>query len=405
MKKIENLVFKGGGVLGAAYVGAFQALQDARLAGNSQTAALGNVKRVAGTSAGSIFGALVSLGYSAEDIAKILNELQFSQFVPLSSLTPEGFSGAPFLQWMENQVKEKLGSPTATFAVLKEKLETDNHFKDLHVFSMQVPKSGIVEFSAETTPDVPIAQAVRASMSIPFFFVPWQFSGDLGQKYPGPFIDGGVAFNYPIPTFDDLQQISNTLGLFLADMGDTQQGLILTIIHMIEDALGLSQTVRLIIERLYRLIVDLESQGQAVTDDLVADLVASAGGGLIAESGSTETAGAVLKAMLAGHRSTGKGERPSDIVKTIAAGVPALKGPIEDLGGIIDLLITYADIIGATVNPPANMVFHRDASRTIMVNSLGFSFVDMWMPDCNKASLAAAGYNCAQQYLKLIMYT
>ncbi|PKU23888.1 patatin-like phospholipase family protein [Telmatospirillum siberiense] len=404
MKKIENLVFKGGGVLGAAYVGAFQALQEARLAGSSQGKALGNVSRVAGTSAGSIFGALVSLGFSAEKIASILAELQFSQFVPLSTLTPKGFSGAPFLDWMGEQVKEGLGSPTATFAELREKAASDDTFKDLHVFSMQVPKSGIIEFSAETTPDVPIAQAVRASMSIPFFFVPWQFSGDLAMKYPGPFIDGGVAFNYPIPTFDDLEQVANTLGLFLVDMSATQQGIILTILHLIESALGLSQTVRLIIERLYQLLIDLESQGQTVSDSQLGDLIASSRGGAVLESGQADKAAAVLRARLVGYRADGKGSA-ADIVKAIRDGEPALQGIIDDLEGIIELLLSYADIIGATVNPPANMVFRRDASRTIMVNSLGFSFVDMWMPDCNKTSLTQAGYNCAQQYLKLIMYT
>ena len=42
---IENLVFKGGGVLGIAYAGAIESLEEKGL--------LKNIKRVAGTSAGS----------------------------------------------------------------------------------------------------------------------------------------------------------------------------------------------------------------------------------------------------------------------------------------------------------------------------------------------------------------
>ena len=56
-------------------------------------------------------------------------------------------------------------------------------------------------FSAELTPDVEVAEAVRISMSIPFFFEAQNFS------YPGQpagvFVDGGTIWNYPINFFDD----------------------------------------------------------------------------------------------------------------------------------------------------------------------------------------------------------
>jgi predicted acylesterase/phospholipase RssA len=53
---IDNLVFKGGGVLGAAYAGAITALED--------EGKLQGVKAVAGTSAGSLVALLLSLKYS-----------------------------------------------------------------------------------------------------------------------------------------------------------------------------------------------------------------------------------------------------------------------------------------------------------------------------------------------------
>lgn len=55
MRKIENLVFKGGGVLGIAYSGGVEALDEAGI--------LKDIKSVAGTSAGSIMSAILSLGY------------------------------------------------------------------------------------------------------------------------------------------------------------------------------------------------------------------------------------------------------------------------------------------------------------------------------------------------------
>jgi predicted acylesterase/phospholipase RssA len=71
---------------------------------------------------------------------------------------------------------------------------TDARFKDLRVFSHEAASGRTFEFCAQSTPDVPIAQAVRASMSIPIFFVP----SDLAKRYPGDFVDGGVAYNDPI---------------------------------------------------------------------------------------------------------------------------------------------------------------------------------------------------------------
>ncbi len=66
MKTIENLAFKGGGVLGAAYAGVYRALEEVKLLGSDKTTnpftVYGDVKRVAGTSAGAIFATMVLLG-------------------------------------------------------------------------------------------------------------------------------------------------------------------------------------------------------------------------------------------------------------------------------------------------------------------------------------------------------
>ena len=66
---ITNLAFKGGGVLGIAYAGAIQVLQDQKI--------LQQVQRVAGTSAGAITAALVSLKYTAEEIYSIVQSTDF----------------------------------------------------------------------------------------------------------------------------------------------------------------------------------------------------------------------------------------------------------------------------------------------------------------------------------------
>ncbi|HAY88229.1 MAG TPA: patatin, partial [Bacteroidetes bacterium] len=59
-RNIENLVFKGGGVLGIAYAGAIEILENEGI--------LTQVQRTAGTSAGAVAAALISLGYSSKEI-------------------------------------------------------------------------------------------------------------------------------------------------------------------------------------------------------------------------------------------------------------------------------------------------------------------------------------------------
>jgi NTE family protein len=92
--------------------------------------------------------------------------------------------------------------------------------KDLIVFASNLNERNINEFSALKTPDCIVAEAIRASMSIPFFFKSWQFSNKIPNDHI--YVDGGVMFNYPLsffdkPRFHDNQLTLNqeTIGLFL----------------------------------------------------------------------------------------------------------------------------------------------------------------------------------------------
>jgi NTE family protein len=74
-------------------------------------------------------------------------------------------------------------------------------FRDLHVTSVNLSRHDTRFFSFEDTPDVAVADAVRMSMSLPFFFEPQQFDGhELGKG--DYYADGGTQDNYPITIFD-----------------------------------------------------------------------------------------------------------------------------------------------------------------------------------------------------------
>lgn len=207
---ITNLAFKGGGVLGIAYAGALQVLQDKNI--------LQQVQRVAGTSAGAITAALVSLKYTAEEILSIVQATDFKSFEdkenPLRIATKYGlYEGDAFLSWMQQHITAKGLPATATFTDLK-----NAGMLDLHVFATDLNAKGLKQFSFATTPTVVVAEAVRSSMSIPLFFKAWQFSNNNPDNHL--YVDGGMVYNFPITIFDNSgTPNSQTMGLYLANLG------------------------------------------------------------------------------------------------------------------------------------------------------------------------------------------
>jgi NTE family protein len=205
----ENLVFKGGGVLGIAYAGALQVLEQQNI--------LQNIQRAAGTSAGAITAALVSLRYTAAEIKSIVNATNFKSFEdglnPLRVATKYGlYEGDAFLAWMQQRITGKGLAATATFTDFK-----NAGMMDLHVFSTDLNQGTVREFSFATSPNVVVAEAVRASMSIPLFFRAWQFSNNNPDNHI--YVDGGMVLNFPIRTFDSgTTPNPQTLGFFLTNL-------------------------------------------------------------------------------------------------------------------------------------------------------------------------------------------
>ena len=211
IRTIENLVFKGGGVLGIAYAGAIEALEKQGI--------LSQVKRTAGTSAGAVAAALISLGYSSKDIVEVLGDTNFKKFQddlnPLKLTTKYGlYRGEKLLTWLQEIIEQKTGNKHLTFAELE-----DQGYKTLKVFASDLNTATLTEFSLEKTPDVKIAESIRASMSIPLFFDAWKFPDEKPNNHI--YVDGGVLYNYPITAFEDLDK---TLGFFL-DINEEDDGL------------------------------------------------------------------------------------------------------------------------------------------------------------------------------------
>jgi NTE family protein len=213
---IRNLVFEGGGIKGIAYGGALEAL--------AKRGMLDSVQRVGGTSVGAITAVLLAVGYSPQEIIETVNRLSIKQFNDGRGFFVGGsrrlvknfgwYRGERFSQWIEACLKSKTGLPNLTFAQLHARAGAGG-FRDLYVTGTNLTQQRTEIFSHETYPQMRIVDAVRISMSIPFYFraVFLDSTAQVVQRMrPGQrvnvFADGGIAANFPLFLFDSTKYIS-----------------------------------------------------------------------------------------------------------------------------------------------------------------------------------------------------
>ena len=192
--QFRNLVFEGGGVKGIAYIGAMQILE--------HRSVLEKIQRVGGTSAGAINALLFSLGYTIAEQRDILSETDFRDFMDdsfgiirdIRRLAKKfGYHRGDFFSgWVGKLIEEKLGIPEATFGDLKAA-----GGPDLYMTGTNLSTGYSEAFSIERHADMPLAAAVRISMSIPLFFTAVR----RGQE-ENVYVDGGCMRNYPVKIFD-----------------------------------------------------------------------------------------------------------------------------------------------------------------------------------------------------------
>ncbi len=209
-----DLVLEGGGVLGIGHVGAVSVLENAGY----------SFPRVAGTSAGSIVGVLVAAGMPSSRITDIMTTLNYRRFtdrslldrVPiggplLSLLVDDGvFEGDELREWLGNLLVDECGVETFGDLAIDDdpdsSLPPERRFR-LVVTATDVTRGELVYFpwDYERTYGLEpgrqlVVDAVRASMSIPFFYEPATLVGS--DESSSTLVDGGVLSNFPIDIFD-----------------------------------------------------------------------------------------------------------------------------------------------------------------------------------------------------------
>lgn len=197
-KEWNALIMKGGGIKGIAYIGALDELLKYY-----------TFNWYAGTSAGAIAAALLSVGYENTELEKILGDKDFNDFKDArffrkfyNLLTKSGFYTAnEFTVWMDNLLASKLQKKTAVkFNDLPNRLSIYASRKDKRalVFDSQNPSSDKQR----------VAYAARCSMSIPIIFTP--------EKSEGlKVFDGGVQNNFPLNQLLTDNPGTKFIGLYL----------------------------------------------------------------------------------------------------------------------------------------------------------------------------------------------
>jgi NTE family protein len=208
-----DLVLEGGGVKGLGLVGAVTRLMEAGY----------TFERIAGTSVGSIVGALVAGGAGVKEIPAIMARLEFERVsdrgrigLPLVAETFNllfergAYAGDYIHGWLRDELAD-LG--VTTFASLRRTDPGDdkNRSRELRhklvVMVSDVTRGRLLrlpwdyELIGLEADEQLVADAVRASMSIPLYFEPPTLR-DAKTREDLTLVDGGLLSNFPIEAFD-----------------------------------------------------------------------------------------------------------------------------------------------------------------------------------------------------------
>ncbi len=209
--KRADLVLEGGGVKGIGLVGAISVLEEHGYV----------FPRVAGTSAGAIVGSLVASGVSSSDLHDLIVTINYELFrdettldhIPVAGkalslgLEHGVYKGDYFHGWIRDRLAD---AGVRTFADLyqpdeKSSLPADQQYKFVGLTS-DVTRGRLLRLPWDYQSDgidansQLVADAIRASMSIPFFYEPATL--DVRDAAPSTLVDGGMLSNFPVDIFD-----------------------------------------------------------------------------------------------------------------------------------------------------------------------------------------------------------
>lgn len=156
----------GGGHLCVAHLGVLKALREKNV--------LKYIRGIVGISAGALMGLMIVLGYTIEQIERLLYTIDLTIFTGIESESALFFyqtlcvnSGQHLETFLKSILENKGFSSTATFTEIAGKCSIF-----FRCYATRLQESTIQEFSLEKTPNHSVLFAVRASMCLPILFAP-----------------------------------------------------------------------------------------------------------------------------------------------------------------------------------------------------------------------------------------
>ncbi len=191
------LVMKGGGVKGLAYIGALKELEKYY-----------RFHWFVGTSAGAIAAVLLAVGYSTNELEKILSEKNFREFLdssltglPINLISKGGlYEARSFTTWLDELIAARIES--------FEPVQLEELPKRVTVYASRRNRSALIFDKQGPNSDKAASFAVRCSMSIPLIFTPQR---DQGMRV----LDGGMQNNYPVSELLKKNPETEFIGLYL----------------------------------------------------------------------------------------------------------------------------------------------------------------------------------------------
>ncbi len=183
-------IFGGGGIRGLSYCGAYKALLENNI----------DLTGCAGSSIGAVFASLITIGYTYEEIYDLIAGAGFEMFIDINMDFKKDIAiskGKIFLDWIREKIEQKFYKenykkgemPCVNFGDID---------KNLIIYSVDLTNMKFNEFSKIKTPDFEIASAVRASVSMPGLFTPFEYDGRM-------IVDGDLIKSMP------LWRVTNTI--------------------------------------------------------------------------------------------------------------------------------------------------------------------------------------------------
>ncbi|MDQ3647078.1 MAG: patatin-like phospholipase family protein [Actinomycetota bacterium] len=237
-------VFQGGGVKGLAIAGALLELAE------NEDLSVGRWVNVAGTSAGAIIAAYLVADRPARELADLLDKAPFEKFQDwgppgdrvvgggLNLIRRHGLArGEYFRKWFDQQ----LGG--MTFGDVRAETDPDGDPPE-HPYRLRMIAADTTSHRMLVLPDdLPryrrlgearpidpdtfrVADAVRMSLSIPYFFEPVELVDVLTER-TATIVDGGTLSNFPVWLFDTSRRdpVRPTFGLRLVGGRSVGSGL------------------------------------------------------------------------------------------------------------------------------------------------------------------------------------